>query len=84
MYALVIIFPFNYRGQFSIIVKAIDFTSGKQVVAKLMETNAVTEPTIDREFDILRTLRHERIAGLIEAFKYELEIANGYPPQFRS
>lgn len=37
-----------------------------------METNAITEPIINREFDILRTMRHERIASLIEAFKYDL------------
>lgn len=58
-----------FRGQFSVIVKAIDSTTGKQVVAKLMETNKNTEPEIDREFDILKTMRHERIASLHEGFK---------------
>lgn len=59
----------NSRGQYSIIVKAMNSTNRKLVVAKLMETNATTEPEINHEFDILKTLRHERIAYLIEAFK---------------
>lgn len=59
------------RGRFSIIVKAIDSTTNRVVVAKLMETNAKTEPEIDREFEIYRMMRHERIAYLIEAFKYK-------------
>lgn len=46
-----------------------DSTTNKVIVAKLMETNAKTEPEIDREFEIYRMMRHERIAYLVEAFK---------------
>lgn len=59
----------NFRGQFSVIIKAIDSTNKKQVVAKLMETNDDNESEINREFEIYRTMRHERIASLHEAFK---------------
>lgn len=61
---------FDHRGRFSIIVKAIDSATKKVVVAKLMETNSKTEPEIDREFEVYRMMRHERIAYLEEAFKY--------------
>lgn len=63
------LFKYNFRGRFSVIVKAIDSTTKKQVVAKLMETNKENESEINREFEIYRTMRHERIASLHEAFK---------------
>ncbi|XP_065224775.1 uncharacterized protein LOC135848732 isoform X2 [Planococcus citri] len=59
------------RGRFSIIVKGIDSSTSKVIVAKLMEINAQTEPEIEREFEIYRMMRHERIANLAEAFKLQ-------------
>ncbi|XP_055536216.1 obscurin isoform X3 [Wyeomyia smithii] len=58
------------RGRFSIVVKGLEKATDKIVVAKIFELGdeRVAEAA-EREFEMLRTLRHERIACLLAAFK---------------
>ncbi|KAL1110551.1 hypothetical protein AAG570_008079, partial [Ranatra chinensis] len=58
-----------FRGRFSVIVKGIDKTCDKVVVAKVLEYSQSTEQKVNYEFEALRSLRHERIACLLEAYK---------------
>ncbi|XP_022920655.2 obscurin isoform X3 [Onthophagus taurus] len=56
------------RGRFSAVLKAVDKRTDTIVVAKVMDLGAnATE--VDGEFAALRSLRHERIAGLLEAYR---------------
>ena len=57
------------RGRFSIVVKGVEKQTDTVVVAKIFELNADTSSSIQKEFENLRTLRHERIASLVAAFK---------------
>ncbi|XP_049774558.1 obscurin [Schistocerca cancellata] len=57
------------RGRFSIVVKGIEKSSDRVVVAKLLELKPETEEQVNREFEALRSLRHERIACLEAAYK---------------
>jgi hypothetical protein len=57
------------RGRFSIVVKGVEKTTDHIVVAKILELNTDTARQVQREFEIFRTLRHERIAQLVAAFK---------------
>jgi len=59
------------RGRFSVILKGINTSNDSIVVAKLIEITPDTEAQITHEFNVLKTLKHERIAYLIEAFKLE-------------
>ncbi|XP_065086396.1 obscurin isoform X3 [Ochlerotatus camptorhynchus] len=58
------------RGRYSIVVKGLEKATDKIVVAKIFELGdeRVAEAA-EREFEMLRTLRHERIASLFAAFK---------------
>lgn len=57
------------RGRFSVVVKGVEKQTDTVVVAKIFELTADTSSHIQREFEALRTLRHERIAYMINAFK---------------
>lgn len=57
------------RGRYSIVVKGVNKTSNAVVVAKIFESNVETHGRIQREFEVLRTLRHERIPVLLAAYK---------------
>lgn len=57
------------RGRFSVVVKGVEKQTDSVVVAKIFELNAETSSQIQREFEALRTLRHEKIAYMINAFK---------------
>lgn len=57
------------RGKFSIVVKGVERSSDKVVVAKVFDLNAAGEDAIQREFETIRTLRHERIPALLAAYK---------------
>ncbi|KAL6444321.1 hypothetical protein ACFW04_001898 [Cataglyphis niger] len=57
------------RGQFSVVVKGVDKSTDCVIVAKILELNAETEKQVNREFEVLRSLRHERIAMLQVAYK---------------
>lgn len=57
------------RGRFSMVVKGIEKATDKVIVAKLLELCPETEEQVNREFEALRSLRHERIASLETAFK---------------
>ncbi|XP_049802568.1 obscurin isoform X4 [Schistocerca nitens] len=57
------------RGRFSIVVKGIEKSSDRVVVAKLLELKPESEEQVNREFEALRSLRHERIACLEAAYK---------------
>ncbi|XP_034177401.2 obscurin isoform X2 [Osmia lignaria lignaria] len=57
------------RGQFSVVVKGVDKTADRVVVAKILELQPDTEKQVNREFEALRSLRHERIAMLEAAYK---------------
>ncbi|XP_062553320.1 obscurin isoform X6 [Armigeres subalbatus] len=58
------------RGRHSIVVKGLEKATDKIVVAKIFELGdeRIAEAA-EREFEMLRTLRHERIASLLAAFK---------------
>ncbi|CAH2049873.1 unnamed protein product, partial [Iphiclides podalirius] len=56
-----------WRGKFSIVVKGIDKTNDSVVVAKILECRPETEIQVQREFECLRRLRHERISNLLGA-----------------
>lgn len=58
-----------FRGQFSVVVKGVNKSTEQLVMGKLIEFNPDTEEKVNREFQNLRSLRHERIASLIEAFR---------------
>jgi len=60
---------FNYSGRFSVVVKGIDKASDKVIVAKLLELRPETEAKVMREFEALKSFRHERIAALLAAYK---------------
>lgn len=51
------------------VVKGIDKASDKVIVAKLLELRPETEAKVIREFEALKSLRHERIAALHAAYK---------------
>lgn len=57
------------RGRFSVVVKGVEKQTDSVVVAKIFEYTAETSSQIQKEFENLRTLRHEKIAFLIAAFK---------------
>lgn len=57
------------RGRFSVVVKGVEKQTDSVVVAKIFEYTAETSSQIQKEFENLRTLRHEKIASLIAAFK---------------
>ncbi|KAF5286087.1 hypothetical protein FQA39_LY16433 [Lamprigera yunnana] len=55
------------RGKFSGVLKAIDKESDKIVVIKFFDLNLGGD--VDGEFAAIRSLRHERIAGLLAAYR---------------
>lgn len=57
------------RGQFSIVVKAVEKSSDRVLVAKVFDVAAAGEDRVQRELEAFRTLRHERIVALVAAFK---------------
>lgn len=57
------------RGRFSIVVKGVEKSTDKVVVAKVFDLNAASEDAVQHEFETFRTLRHERIPGVLAAFK---------------
>ncbi|XP_011878155.1 PREDICTED: muscle M-line assembly protein unc-89 isoform X5 [Vollenhovia emeryi] len=57
------------RGQFSAVAKGVDKRTDRVIVAKILELNAETEKQVNREYEVLRSLRHERIAMLEAAYK---------------
>ncbi|XP_060852350.1 obscurin isoform X3 [Rhopalosiphum padi] len=59
------------RGRFSVILKGINTSNDSIVVAKLLEITPDTESRVTHEFNVLKSLKHERIAYLLEAFKLE-------------
>ncbi|XP_029346662.1 obscurin isoform X6 [Acyrthosiphon pisum] len=59
------------RGRFSVILKGINTSNDSIVVAKLLEITPDTESRVTHEFNVLKSLKHERIAYLYEAFKLE-------------
>ncbi|XP_066901444.1 obscurin isoform X2 [Halyomorpha halys] len=56
------------RGRFSIVVKGIDKTNDQMTVAKFLDNCESSKEKVALEFEALRTLRHERIATLLEAY----------------
>lgn len=50
-------------------VKGLDKRNDTVVVAKLLELTPETSDKIEQEFTTLNAMRHERIAGLIAAYK---------------
>lgn len=57
------------RGQFSVVAKGVDKSTDRVIVAKILELNINTEEQVNREYEVLRSLRHERIAMLEMAYK---------------
>lgn len=62
-------YSFYVRGRFAAIVKGVDKKTDSVVVAKLLEINDQTNDKVEQEFVTLRTMRHERIAGLLAAYR---------------
>ncbi|KAK2576391.1 hypothetical protein KPH14_005736 [Odynerus spinipes] len=58
-----------HRGQFSAVVKGVDKSSDRVIVAKILDLRPEIEKQVNREFEALRSLRHERIAMLEAAYK---------------
>lgn len=56
------------RGKFSIVVKGVEKSTNKVVVAKVFDLNAAGD-AVQGEFETFRTLRHERIPALLAAYK---------------
>lgn len=66
---LALICYFYFLGQFSTVLKAVDKRDDKVVVAKILEmANQKQKDDVEGEFAALRSLRHERIAGLLAAY----------------
>ncbi|KAL3285162.1 hypothetical protein HHI36_019282 [Cryptolaemus montrouzieri] len=59
------------RGRFSVVVKALNKETDEVHVAKLMDVSKDHLAEVDGEFAALRSLRHERIASLLAAYKTE-------------
>ena len=57
-----------YRGQFSRVVKGCEKLTDKMVIAKLLDVRQDLQEQVGREFQALRSLRHERIAILEAAY----------------
>ncbi|XP_046753439.1 obscurin isoform X7 [Diprion similis] len=57
------------RGQFSVVVKGVEKSSDRVIVAKILEIRPETEAQVANEYETLRSLRHERIAALEAAYK---------------
>lgn len=57
------------RGQFSIVVKGVDKSTDRVIIAKILKCDAELENQVNREYEVLRRLRHERIAMLEAAYK---------------
>ncbi|CAH1108368.1 unnamed protein product [Psylliodes chrysocephalus] len=57
------------RGRFSVVLKGVDKRSDTVVVAKILDYNEKTREDVDGEFAALRSLRHERIASLLSAYR---------------
>lgn len=57
------------RGQFSAVVKGVDKNKDRVIIAKILELNAETEKQVNQEYEVLSSLRHERIAMLEAAYK---------------
>lgn len=60
---------FFCRGRFSVVVKGVEKTNDHIVAGKLLELRPEREVAVNREFEALRRLRHERIAQLLEAYR---------------
>ncbi|NEU35284.1 protein kinase, partial [bacterium LRH843] len=56
------------RGQFSFVVKGFNKESEEVVVGKILDCSPENKEKVMQEFEALRSLRHERIACLFEAF----------------
>lgn len=50
-------------------MKAVDKNTNKVVIAKIFENNAERADHLEGEFAALRSLRHERVASLLAAYK---------------
>ncbi|XP_072755043.1 protein Obscurin isoform X6 [Anoplolepis gracilipes] len=57
------------RGQYSTVAKGVDKSTDCVIVAKILELDFDTEKQVNREYEVLRSLRHERIATLDAAYK---------------
>ncbi|XP_044576089.1 obscurin isoform X6 [Cotesia glomerata] len=57
-----------FRGQFSIVVKGAEKETDKMVVAKILDASPERKELVGEEFQVLRSLRHERIALLDAAY----------------
>ncbi|XP_051165305.1 obscurin isoform X5 [Leptopilina boulardi] len=57
------------RGQFSVVVKGVDKATDKVIVGKILELGGETEEQVNAEYEVLRSLRHEKIALLLSAYK---------------
>ncbi|XP_045774491.1 obscurin isoform X8 [Maniola jurtina] len=58
-----------WRGKFSTVVKGVDKNTDEIVVAKILEIRPETEVQVQREFNCIRKLRHERISNLLAAYQ---------------
>lgn len=59
------------RGQFSTVLKAVNKQDDTVVIAKVLDISGDRMAEVDGEFAALRSLRHERIGGLLSAYKMD-------------
>lgn len=57
------------RGQFSVVVKGVEKSTDKVIVGKILEISSETEEQVNAEYEVLRSLRHEKIALLLSAYR---------------
>jgi len=60
-----------HRGQFSLVALCVDNSSNTTRVAKLLETTEENMEAASAEFEALRSLRHQRVAALYEAYRMD-------------
>lgn len=58
-----------FRGRFSAVVKGVDKRTDNLIIAKVLDSKLNTADDIEHEKNMLSTMRHERIAGLIAAYR---------------
>lgn len=58
-----------FRGRFSVVLRAIDKRNDNMVAVKMLEMSSTKRDDVEGEFAALRSLRHERIASLLEAYQ---------------
>lgn len=60
--------PLSHRGRFGVIRECRENATGNLYMAKIVPYEADTKQTVLQEYDILKSLHHDRIMALHEAY----------------